>query len=155
MKKLGKDIIDFFNRQRFVIIATVDNNGFPHTSCKGILDVEEDKIYLLDLYTHNTYVNIKKNNLVSITAVDEEKFMGYCVKGKATIVDLSSDRSSLLKRWDERLLERVLRRILIHIKKDKSSLYHPEIRMSHPKYVIRVEPKEIISLSPPDGQMRE
>ena len=148
MEKLRKDIVYFLKQQRFVIVASVDKEGFPHTSCKGIVKVEEDKIYILDLYLKDTYANIKRNKLVSITAVDEDRFMGYCIKGKAKMVDLASDED-MLKKWDSRLLERVSRRVLNHIKKNKSSLYHPEINMPHPKYMIEIEPKKIISLIPP------
>jgi len=148
MGKLRKDIVYFLKQQRFVIVASVDREGFPHTSCKGIVKVEEDKIYILDLYLKETYANIKRNKLVSITAVDEDKFMGYCIKGRAKMVDLASDKD-MLKKWDSRLLERVSRRVLNHIKKNKSSLYHPEINMPRPKYVIEIEPKKVISLIPP------
>jgi len=87
MKKLNEDIIAFFQRQPFVIISSIDKKGYPHNACKGIVDIDKSgRIYLLDLYKARTYENIKSNPQISITAVDEHKFIGYCLKGRADII---------------------------------------------------------------------
>ncbi|MDD4954376.1 MAG: pyridoxamine 5'-phosphate oxidase family protein, partial [Candidatus Omnitrophica bacterium] len=80
MKNLPEGIIKFFNGLRFSIVSTIDRDGSPHNSCKGIVDMEKDgKVYLLDLYMARTYENLKANPHISVTAVDEHKFMGYCL----------------------------------------------------------------------------
>ena len=79
--KLTEDIIHFFQSQGFVIISTIDKNGYPHNSCKGIVKITNDgKVYLLDVYRAGTHENLIYNPHVSISAVNEHKFSGYCFK---------------------------------------------------------------------------
>jgi putative heme iron utilization protein len=62
MKALTDEIVRFFQKQHFVIISTVDSNGIPHNSCKGIVKINKGgRIYLLDLYRWRTYANFKHN----------------------------------------------------------------------------------------------
>ncbi|MFA4842614.1 MAG: hypothetical protein WC658_02110 [Candidatus Omnitrophota bacterium] len=44
------------------------------------------QVYLFDLYHGQTYNNLKKNSGASITAVDEHRFKGYCLKGRAKLM---------------------------------------------------------------------
>ncbi|MCX5687259.1 MAG: pyridoxamine 5'-phosphate oxidase family protein [Candidatus Omnitrophica bacterium] len=103
------DIVQFFHNQRFTIISTIDEKGCPHTSCKGIVDINKNgKIYLLDLYMAETYKNLKRDSHISITAVDEHKFKGYCLKGKAKIVPKDKVTKRILKLWEDKITSRLL-----------------------------------------------
>lgn len=74
MAKLTEEIIKFFHSQHFVIVSTVDKDGMPHTSCKGIVNIDpKGMIYLLDLYKGKTYENLMKNGSMSISAVAESR----------------------------------------------------------------------------------
>jgi len=87
MKKLSDAIIQFFRSQGCVIVSTIGKDGFPHSSCKGIIKINPNgRVYLLDLYRARTYENLKQNSRISITAIDEHKFIGYCLKGKAEML---------------------------------------------------------------------
>ena len=82
--KIPDNIINFLLNQGFVIISSIDGNGFPHAACKGIVSIaKEGKVFIFDLYRASTLENLKKNQRVSITAVDEHRFVGFCLKGKA------------------------------------------------------------------------
>jgi len=149
MTNLSKAVVNFLNKQNFVIVSSIDNYGFPHTSCKGLVDVSgNNNIYIFDSYKGNTYSNIKRNPYVSVTAVDEEKFQGYCIKGQAEIISIDKADSAIIKKWDDKLLSRISKRIVKHIKRDKRSLYHPEANMPIPEYIIFVKAKKVISLIP-------
>ena len=41
MKKLNSDIISFLKGQGFVIVSTLDKDGTPHNSCKGIVEIDD------------------------------------------------------------------------------------------------------------------
>jgi len=153
MQKLSEDIISFFQNQGFVIVSTIDEDGGVHNSCKGIVKIASSgQVYLLDLYKAKTFQNLKNNSNVSITAVDEHKFLGYCLKGKAKIVETASLKSDILTLWDDKITERATKRVIKNIHEDKGSSKHPEILLPKPEYLILVETKEIINLTP--GRMR-
>jgi len=149
MKNLSEDIIRFFNNQRFSIVSTVDRDGCPHNSCKGIVDIEKrGRLYLLDLYTGRTLENISHNPCISITAVDEHKFIGYCLRGRARILKKDKIGSRIIKLWEEKITKRITHRLLKNIKEAKGHVSHPEALLPKPEYLIEVDVEDIIDLTP-------
>ena len=149
MKKINDAIVRFFQNQGCVIVSTVDNNGFVHNSCKGIIKINNNgKIYLLDLYRGKTLENLKKNPHISITAIDEHKFSGYCLKGKAQMLTTVEIPSDIMKAWDDRITSRLTRRLLKNIREEKGHPRHPEILLPQPEYMIATEIEEIVDLTP-------
>ena len=149
MKKIPENIIHFLQAQGCVIVSTIDKKGFPHSACKGIVEItKEGRIYLLDLYRGRTYSNLKVNPALSITALDEHRFLGFCLKGKAKIVSLDSASPSLIKAWEDRITNRLTQRVLKNLHGDKGHARHPEILLPKPEYLIALEIKEIIDLTP-------
>ncbi len=149
MKNLPESIIKFFNSQRFSIVSTIDKDGSPHNACKGIVNMTESgRIYLLDLYKGRTYENLKKNSYISVTAVDEHNFTGYCLKGTAKILDKHKIKSLTIKLWEQKITGRITHRLLKNIREEKGHVYHPEARLPKPEYLIDVNVNEIIDLSP-------
>ncbi len=149
MKMLSEAIVRFLEHQRFVIVSTIDKDGTPHTSCKGIVKIEQNgKIYLLDLYRAKTYENLKRNPSMSTTAVDEHKFKGWCLKGKAKIVKRNKLKPHIKKAWEEKITSRITHRIIKNIRGEKGHPRHPEVLMPKPKYMIVMEIKEIVNLVP-------
>ncbi len=150
MERLNDDIIYFFKKQGCIIVSTVDEDGYPHTSCKGIVDIEsKGVIYLLDLYKAQTHKNLKRNNNISITAVDEHRFKGYCLKGKAKLTHRDDLDSSIIKKWEDRLTDRITQRLLKNIHGEKGHHLHAEAQLPKPKYLISVEVEKIVNLTPP------
>jgi general stress protein 26 len=149
VKILTADIIHFFQKQGFVIVSTVDSNGYPHASCKGVAHIDEEgDIYLLDLYKGRTFENLRARPHISITAVDEKKFIGYCLKGRANLVPESKIRSHIIKSWEEKITARVSRRVLREVKEGEQYSSYPEIALPKPEYMIVVRVEEVIDLSP-------
>lgn len=149
MKQLSDEIIQFLHKQGFVIVSTIDDDGTPHVSCKGIVNIEpEGKVYLLDLYKARTYKNLKHNSSISLTAVDEHKFIGYCLKGKASIVPESEIRSGTIEDWENKIVKRISSRVLKEIHEEKGNPDYPEVSLPKPEYMIIVEVKDIIDLAP-------
>ncbi len=147
---LADEIIHFFHNQRFVIVSTIDKDGTPHNACKGIIEIDKNgHIYLLDLYRASTYENLKRNHNISITGVDEHKFKGWCLKGKAKMIKPSKIKQRTIKAWEERITSRITHRIIKNMRGEKGHPHHPEAFLPKPEYMIAVEVKEAINLMRP------
>lgn len=149
MNHLNKETVRFFRNQSFVIVSTVDRSGIPHSSCKGIIKINPDGlVYLLDLYQEKTYRNLRQNSRISITAVNEHRFTGYCLKGKAKIISGDKLKPEIIKAWENRLTSRITQRIIKNIQEEKGAIHHPEVLFPRPKYLIVVKVGEVINLTP-------
>jgi uncharacterized pyridoxamine 5'-phosphate oxidase family protein len=149
MKKLSSDIIYFLEKQGFVIVSTFDARDRIHCAAKGIAGIEKQgKVYLIDLYKAQTFNNLLRNPNISITAVDEHLFVGYTLKGKAKIVERESIKNHIIDKWEERVIQRISKRLIRNLKNERKSFHHPETRFPRPQYLIEVEVEEIIDLTP-------
>ena len=149
MKALPDNIAHFFKKQRFVVVSTIDKNNKPHNSCKGIIKIDrKGKIYLLDLYKWRTYGNLRRHPHISITAVDEHKFKGWCLKGKAKIIPGGKLSRDVIKAWEARIAGRITHRLLKNIREEPGHGRHPESQLPKPEYMIVMEIEEIVDLIP-------
>jgi len=149
MKKLDSDIISFFRRQGFVIVSTLDKDGTPHSSCKGIVEIDDEGlVYLLDLYKARTYDNIKRHPKLSITAIDEHSFTGYCLKGEAKLIKETDIKDEHLKAWEEKITTRISKRMIKNLKGEKDPKKHAEVLLPSPEYLIVVKVNKIVDLTP-------
>ena len=149
MKKLNDEIVNFLSKQGYVIISTIGQNGYPNNSCKDIVEIDKDgRIYLLDLFRGRTQENLKLNPNVSITAIDEHRFVGYSLEGKAHIVAKDEKRPHLLKAWEDKITDRLSRRLIKNLHGEKGHSKHPEAMLPKPEYMIAVNVEEIVDLTP-------
>ena len=149
MKPISAAIIDFLRTQGFVVISSIDKNGFPHSSCKDIVKIDPlGEIYLMDVYHGVTSQNILNNSRVSISVVDEHKFIGFCLKGRARMIQDKVISQELLKIWEDNITARLAKRLLKNLVQDKGQRHHPEASLPHPKYLIALEVEEIVDLAP-------
>jgi predicted pyridoxine 5'-phosphate oxidase superfamily flavin-nucleotide-binding protein len=149
MKQIPEVVIEFLRNQGFVIVASIDKNGFPHSSCKDIVKIDSSgQVYLADVYYGLTAENIKRNPQVSISAIDEQKFMGYCLKGRAKIISDSKMSKEFIKSWEDNITARLAKRLLHNLAQDKSRAHHPEASLPNPKQLIAVTVEEIVDLAP-------
>ena len=149
MKHIPAAIADFLQLQGFVIISSIDEQGFPHNSCKGIVKIDKrGEIYLIDVYHGLTCQNIKREPKISICAVDEHKFMGYCLKGKARIMPDDEISHEIIKFWEDNITSRLAKRLLKNLAEEKSRSHHPEASLPGPKHLISVVVEEIVDLAP-------
>jgi predicted pyridoxine 5'-phosphate oxidase superfamily flavin-nucleotide-binding protein len=148
MPKIPDNLARFFEAQGFLIVSTIDAHGRPHSACKDIIKINRSgTIYLLDLYLRETFKNLKRNPKISLTAVDEHKFQGYCLKGKARMLGAGALSPALKKIWEGRIASRVTQRILRNLKGEKGHARHPESLFPLPQYLIAVEVEEIVDLT--------
>lgn len=146
---VSEEIIHFFKNQSFVIVSTIDKKGTPHNACKGIIKISPDgRVYLLDLYRAVTHDNLQNNHNISITAVDEHGFRGYCLKGKVKKIKQDSLDSRIIKAWEARIISRITQRVLRNVRGEKGHLRHPEVLLPAPKYMIVMQVAEVVDLTP-------
>ncbi len=149
MKQIPAAVIEFLRNQGFVIVSSIDKNGFPHSSCKDIVKIDSNgQVYLVDVYYGLTAENIKYNPQVSISAIDEQKFMGYCLKGRAKIISDDKMSQEFIKSWEDNITARLAKRLLRNLAQDKSHAHHPEASLPTPKQLIAVVVEEIVDLAP-------
>ena len=149
--ELPEKVVHFLGNQGFVIVSTIDSKGGIHCSAKGIVGIEkEGRVFVIDLYMHKTFENLKRNPAVSITAVDEDRFIGYTLQGKAEIVLREDMKEHIISKWEERILKRMSERIAKSVQRGEKSRAHFEAQLPcHPKYLIEINIENIINLSPP------
>ena len=149
MKPLPIAVIDFLRTQDFVFVTSIDKNGFPHNSCKSIVKiVPAGEIYLVDVYRGVTSDNIQRNPQISISAVDEHKFIGYCLKGKAVKMPDDIMSQEIIKTWEDNITSRLTKRLLKNLVQDQTQRHHPEASLPAPKHLIVLEIEEIVDLAP-------
>lgn len=150
MQQLSESLMQFLQKQGCVIVSSIDSRGFPHSSCKGIVKIDKHgKVYLLDAYRGRTFENLKKNPYASITAFDEDKFIGYCLKGKARILSKEELDPEITRAWEERIAGRLTQRLLKNIRGGtKAHRAHPEALLPKPEHMIVVEVEEGVDLTP-------
>jgi predicted pyridoxine 5'-phosphate oxidase superfamily flavin-nucleotide-binding protein len=147
--QIPQSVIEFFATQSFVIVSTVDEKGFPHISCKDVIEIQDGgRIFLLDVYRGKTHDNLGRNPLISVTAVNEHKFKGYCLKGRAKLISKEDITPDIVKAWEERIASRLAQRLLKNIHDEKGHKSHPEALLPDPKYMIEIVVEEIIDLTP-------
>lgn len=149
MIKLPEEVLEFLEKQHFVVVVTGDKDGSFHASCKGIVDIKKSgKLVLLDVYKGKTYANLKRHRKITVTAVDEHKFKGVCLKGTARIANISGFRKNVADIWERKITSRIAHRILSNVRQQKSQKMFPESRLPQPEYVIVMQAREVIDLTP-------
>jgi predicted pyridoxine 5'-phosphate oxidase superfamily flavin-nucleotide-binding protein len=149
MMHLDDNVVHFFQGQGCVVVTTIDKDGFPHTACKGIIRIDKaGRIYLLDAYHGITYHNLLQNTLASITAFNEHKFIGYCLKGRAHLIHKDELDAGIAKAWEDKVTSRLTQRLLNNMHEEKGHRGHPEASLPKPQYMIVLEVSEIVDLTP-------
>ncbi|MFC1666507.1 pyridoxamine 5'-phosphate oxidase family protein [Candidatus Omnitrophota bacterium] len=149
--KLSQRVIHFLEEKKVVIVSTLNAEGKIHCAVKGIVGIEQKgKVFLIDLYTHETFNNLRNNQTISITAVDEHKFQGYTLQGHARLIPRKEIHGHIVAEWERRILKRISTRMIKNIQASTKSKSHFEAELpSKPKYVIEIDVTDIIDLSPP------
>lgn len=149
MMKIPEPVIEFLRGQNFVVVSSLDGSGAVHNSCKGIVRIEpEGRIYLLDLYLRRTFANLRRDGRISLTAVNEQGFSGYCLKGRARISGRDEVAAEIVREWDAQITARISQRLVKNLRGEKGHSGHPEAKLPAPRYIISMEVEEIVNLAP-------
>ena len=152
---INAEIKNFFHKQSFVMVATANSKGKPNISAKGIVKIENSGyVYLLDLYDGRTHKNLKENSKIAISAIDEHKFTGWQLKGRAErIIYEGNEFEKMLPLWERQVIGRVSKNIIRSIQKGITRSGRSEAELPKPKYLIKMKVNEIIDLAPKPREM--
>jgi general stress protein 26 len=149
MKRLADEVVRFLHNENYAIISTIDRNGHIHNSCKGIVEIDKNgRLYLLDLYKQRTFQNILHNHHIAVTVVNEHRFKGYSLKGRAKIVNIGKLHDNLVRAWEKKITSRITHRVLKNIKGEKGHKSHPEALLPTAEYLIEMKVDSIVDLTP-------
>jgi len=150
MKKIPPVAQNILNKHHFVVVSSFNQKRAIHTSLKAVVDIDpKGKIFILDLYKGVTYNNIKQNPKITLTIVDEHKFLGYSIQGRARILKKGSFSKKILDIWHEKLAKRIARRIIRHAKElvpGRDAV--PEAGFPLPEYLMQVDVDKVMDLAP-------
>ena len=73
------------------LVATIDDNGFPHVSVKNGRLRKDGVLELWGVFGEETVGNLKRNPNLCVTFADFEKAWGYRFKGKGEVI-MSGER---------------------------------------------------------------
>lgn len=147
--KIPGTVVEFLRGHNFVVVSSLDSSGAVHNSCKGIVRIEpEGRIYLLDLYLRRTFANLRRDGRISLTAVDEKGFCGYCLKGRARISGKDDVAAGIVREWEGQITARISQRLVKNLRGEKGHGGHPEAKLPAPRYIISMEVDEIVDLTP-------
>ena len=150
MIEIPDSVKHLLDKQHVAIVSTLDDDGVIHTSAKGVVEVDpKGKVFVLDLYKARTFRNVEKNSNVTLTVIDEHRFKGYSLSGKAIIVEEKDIPKEKMNIWHEKLATRIARRVISHVKEERPHEESiPEASFPMPKYLIKVLVDKIIDLAP-------
>ena len=150
MCALPDGVMQYLEKQGFVIVSTIDAQGHIHCSAKGIVGLEQHgTVYVMDVYMQKTFQNLQRDPRISITAVDEHTFTGFTLQGNAHIVPREQIKDHLMQKWEKRIIDRMTKRVIKSVQAESQSKGHFEARLPHvPQYLIEIDVEQIINLSP-------
>lgn len=131
-----------------VIVSTADKNGRPNASPKGIVKIDKDAIYFLDLFYGKTRNNLTSNKFAAISVVDVNEFTGFQFKGRVTLINKGKLFNHMVKLWDAHKTGLVVERIIRNVHRGMSGKM-TEQHLPRPKYLVKLGVEEIHNLIPP------
>lgn len=150
---ISREIMRFFDKQHIVLVSTLNAEGKIHCAVKGLAVVKEDgRLFIVDLYFHNTFKNLENNPCMSITAIDEHAFAGYTLQGTGAIIPREQVQADILQACEKRTTRRISERIIAGLSKGLRSKQHHEAELPNLKYVIEMTVDTIIDLAPPSRE---
>jgi hypothetical protein len=147
--KIDQEMERLLTRQNVVVVGSVNPEGTPNLSLKGLLKVDSGKgiIDVCDLYRKKTYRNLKANPAVSILVFSIEEFTGYQFTGTAALIDSGPLFEKMSAEWTHKKSRLIGRRISKNVKRGFSH-GRSEQHLPPPRALIRVQVERIYDLSP-------
>jgi len=130
---------------QFLHVATVNPNGTPNAAPKLVLKVDDRYIYLVDCAIGKTFENLKKNQQVSLSFVDEESLKGYQINGVASVLEADAIGQELHRELQEKEIALTVKRVVqgIHEKKHHDDF---EVGMSDRFTIFKISLLEVVEI---------
>jgi len=95
--KIPEKICHFLNKAEFLNIATCDSSGRPNVAPKFLVKVDGSNVYLADYVFGRTFINLKANPRVSLSAINLDTLIGYQINGTVKIIVNGPEFKKLIK----------------------------------------------------------
>ena len=147
--KIPESVIHFFQRQPFVFVATIADDGVPNVVPKGICHIDgAGTVYVVDLYRGRTKENLTGIPEMTIAAVDERLYAGFQLKGTATWIPVEeeTEHREHLEAWKKKVSERITSRIIENVQTQYRTQHH-EAHFPEPEGIIKLTVEQIVNLA--------
>ena len=142
-----KEIVEFLEKNEFIVIGTCSDDMQPNVAPKFLLKVEGDCIFLGDYTIDRTWSNINFNPKVSLSSIDLDSLVGYQINGVVELVEEGDVYESLIDEFNTKKISLSTKRVIDGVHKEKP---YKEFEMIFPERVIiyKIKAKEIIKIRP-------
>ena len=150
---LPADAISLLERESLAHVATSDENGNSNISIKGLIDVdvENGKLYFLDMFCGNTRKNLERSNKAAIAVSDHKEYVAYQFKGSTKLIESGKLFDKYTAGWNLVKQNRFRQQVssnLKHFFSDADS----DLTLPNPEYLVELTIEEIHNLAKPDNK---
>jgi len=144
---ISEAIKEFLLSREFVYIATSTLNGLPNVAPKFVLSIEGETIFLADYVKNITFLNLKSNHQVSLSALDRESLIGYQLNGTGQILARGELFERMKAVFQSRQVELSTQRIIAGVRAEKS---HASFEVVFPAEIaiFRIRVREVVYIHP-------
>lgn len=139
---------------RFLVVATVNENGQPDATPKLFLKYEEPHVYLVDYSFATTNRNLKTRPQASLSFVDVENLDGYRLNGSVELITQGEEFDRIAKEVEKKVLQLSATRVIEAVKTGKK-YEHYELEIVDKYVVMKFKIDEVTFIGPRGRSYRE
>lgn len=129
---------EMLQKQKFIVVGSVDLNGLANLSPRTSFTFDEDTIYWLDFFKHKSHTNFKSVPWISIAIFDAKKLKGFQLKGKVTFITDPKQKSNIVDKITRSVTGATSSKIFERMSAGKS----PDVVMFKTKAIYSLNPEE-------------
>lgn len=107
---------------KVIHVASASPDSVPNSAPKMLIETTEPNIvYYLDYKQTQTHKNLMQNKKLSISIMDEPKFVGYRLNGSGEMLEDQEEINRITTIWENRLIKYEAERMVERIKGNYST----------------------------------
>ena len=138
MITIPSEVQEIMNKQKFIVVCSVDPNGVANISPRTSFYFTNDAIYWLDFFKHKSQGNFKTIPWISVGTFDTNELRGFQMKGKVSFVTNPKEKSKIIDIVSRSATGKTSTKIFERLSQNKT----PEVIKFTPKAVYSLNPKE-------------
>jgi predicted pyridoxine 5'-phosphate oxidase superfamily flavin-nucleotide-binding protein len=156
MSKIDRsvDLGQLLEKVRFLVVATVDENGQPDATPKLFLKYEEPYIYLVDYSFATTNRNLKLQPKASLAFIDVEDLDGYRLRGTIELISGGTEFGRLAKEVERKVIQLSAIRVVEAVRTGKKPK-HYEIEIADKFALMKFKIEEVTFIGPRGQSYKE
>ena len=114
--QIFKRFVESSKDLKTVSVASCDGRKVPNSASKMLVEIAPPNcVYFLDYRITQTYLNVRENPQVSVSFMDDARFVGYRLTGACEVLEAGQEFDEIRRKWDRRLIsyeaDRILKRV--------------------------------------------